>query len=285
MEFMKRSIRLLGIIFCLIIKGDLSRYRREIYFLIRHGLNTYPYEYIFRYNLENEVIGLDEITGNNYVLHNGRRIYFPISEKYTGDMIKKTHFLSVIEQDVESPHRYLDQDEDMSECIFFDVGCQEASLPLDFVDKLKHLYLFEADEEWNTPLSLTFKEWNEKVTVVNKFVSDSNSNGNISLSSFILQLEKEGKIDLEQDKLWIKMDIEGSEETVFADLISIMKRSKCLKIALCLYHKYTTEDCIRKMLPEEYIMRTRNTYMLFQPFSKDCRYPFFRHGVARIERK
>lgn len=211
-------------------------------------------------------------------------MFFPTSEKYSEELIKKTHLLSETEQDIDSPHRYLDENEDMENYVFFDIGCQEASLPLEFVDKLKHLYLFEVEKEWNDPLNLTYERWNDKVTIINKFVSDNDSEESISLSKFILQLDEEGKLDLKNDRIFIKMDIEGSEELVFADLIEILKNAKHVKVALCVYHKYATEETIKNMLPEGYVMRTRATYMLFQPFGKDFKYPFFRHGVARIER-
>lgn len=283
MSFLKRNIKLVSIIIQLIIRGELVKYKREVGFLIKHGLNTYPYDYIFKYNVSNEKIGRNSL-GNTYVLHGGRQLFFPTSEKYSEELIKKTHLLSTTEQDIESPHRYLDEDENMEKYVFFDIGCQEASLPLEFVDKLKHLYLFEVDSEWNNPLERTYAEWADKVTIINKYVGDNDSDNTIRLSSFISHLQQENQLDLSCDKIFIKMDIEGAEESVFADLLAIMKQAKNMKIALCLYHKYNTENRIREMVPDGYYMRTRDTYMLFQPLNNDCRYPFFRHGVARVER-
>lgn len=281
-SFFKRNAVLLKILLSTMIRMDYRKYRKEIVFLLRHGLNTYPYDYILNYSLDSEKLYKD-ISGS-YVIHKGKKLYFPNSEKYSEDIILRTHLLSNMEQDIESPHRYLDINEDMMDVVFFDIGCQEASLPLEFVDKLKHLYLFEAEREWNRPLLSTFDEWKNKVTLVNKYVGNKCSNNEIKISDYILNLVDSGKLNLEKDRIFIKMDIEGAEESVFSDLVQIMPMIKRLSLAICVYHKSNTEQRIIEMMPEGYTVRQRETYMLFDPFGKDFRYPYFRHGIVRIER-
>lgn len=280
--FVKRNLILIKIVSSMLASNQFKKYRKELIFMLRKGLNTYPYDFVLKYNLNDEKVYRDQ--EGPYVIHNGRKLYFPDTEKYSDDVVLKTHLLSRIEQDIESPHRYLDADEDMNNVVFLDIGCQEASLPLEFVDRLKHLYLFEVENEWNNPLSLSFSDWKDKVTIVNKFVGRQNNDHEIKISDYINNLIEKKELDPFKDRVFVKMDIEGAEEEVFADLTRVMNKLNHISVALCVYHKRTAESKIMELLPEGYVMRVRDTFMLFNPYDRDFKFPYFRHGVARIER-
>lgn len=100
-----------------------------------------------------------------------------------------------------SPHQYqtnsfMIEDGD----VLLDVGCAEALLSLDVVEKVKKLYLIESDKEWIPALEKTFEPYKEKTIIINKLLSDKDSDNSITLNTLIRNMEKES--------FFLKMDIE-----------------------------------------------------------------------------
>ncbi len=86
------------------------------------------------------------------------------------------------------------------------------------------------------------------------------------------------------------MDIEGFEIEVLKDILPLMNKFKNMKLAICVYHRADHEDIIRNMVPNDYDCRVRNGYMIFTyekdlPGNRNPEFPYFRHGVMRIERR
>ena len=79
---------------------------------------------------------------------------------------------------------------------------------MEIIEEAKHVYLFEQDEQWLEAIRATFEPWQDKVTIVQKYVSDHNSSREQTLDDFFNNQTDE--------HLFLKMDIEGAERHAFA---------------------------------------------------------------------
>lgn len=225
-------------------------------------------------------VRVDNESGLKYVEHKNRKLFYP--KNYTDEWIIANYRSLLVEQSENSPHRYLNSDDDIDNTIFFDCGSAEGILALEFVERAKKIYLFEADSKWNMPLINTFTE-NDKVTIVNSFVGDGND-GTLSLREYIEGLLSSSIISV-TDKLFVKIDIEGYEEVVIKDLLPIFNMFEKITVAVCVYHTTEAESNIRKMIDSSYRLDVRDGYMLFIPDKGEVEYPYFRHGVLRIDKE
>ncbi len=222
-----------------------------------------------------------------YVIHNGNRLYFPRMIRKT--LLKEMYTSLRIEQDNKSPHKYLYPGENLDGYVVFDCGCAEANFTLDVIEQAKMAYLFEGDSKWIMPLKATFSQWKNKVQIINKFIGEMGDE-TISLRKYIEMLVKKGRLDPESDKVFIKMDIEGNEVKVLRDILPILNSFKNIKLAVCVYHRADHEKVIKDLLPCDFVCRVRNGYMVFVyehelPGGIEPAFPYFRHGVMRIERE
>ena len=96
-------------------------------------------------------------------------------------------------------------------------GCAEGYSSLEIIEEAKHVYLFEQDEQWLEAIRATFEPWQDKVTIVQKYVSDHNSSREQTLDDFFNNQTNE--------HLFLKMDIEGAEPngTHWPDAITYSK--------------------------------------------------------------
>ena len=194
---------------------------------------------VFEY-LDRKIVVLhDEEFGLPYVMHKGMKMYFP--RTMTDEVIEKYYLSNFLEQDTRSAHCYF---RDMSiypeNGIFVDLGAAEGNFSLDLIDKAKHIYLFEGDQMWLEPLKATFHPFEEKVTIIPKYVSDKESETTITLSTALKDVDT---VDV------IKMDIEGAETTVIENSIEYIKNLKNTNLIVCTYHKENDEYDIKALLP------------------------------------
>jgi len=249
-------------------------------YMLKNDISIFNNEFEEKYIADSiQVVVNDDCT--KYVEEKYGKVYYP--PIYDELKIKEIHNSINIEQDISSPHRYLDEGENLNDYIFFDCGTAEGSMPLSIVNDVKQLYLFEADEKWIHELKRTFACFEDKVTINKKFVSDTNSESAISLCDYILELERKGRIDLINDKIFIKMDIEGYEKRVFENILPIIKKARHVKMAVCLYHNQEDENAIINLIPNSCNYRIRDGWMLFR-YDPNLAFPYFRHGIVRIEK-
>lgn len=181
------------------------------------------------------------------------------------------------EQDELSPHRYVD------ERIFsairtgeldtlVDVGAAEGNLSLSLAAGLKKIVLIEYESKWLRPLSSAFKPFKEKVSIVNKLVSESEPLDEI--------LEN---VDL--SRAIIKLDVEGAEISVLKSAHKTLSRAACLLVCTC--HKQHDYEKISLFLQSAgYEILHSPGFMLFYFPGKYARNmfrepPFFRRGLIR----
>lgn len=247
-------------------------------------INVFNDNFVEKYdNFKCEII-YDDNCSMFYVKHEGKKLYYPNNYKRKTEVFN-TYTSVYMEQDMLSPHRYLCEADDLAGNIIFDCGSAEASFSLGIIEQVKHIYLFEADPVWIPALKKTFEPWHDKITIINKFVNDrSEAPKIISLYNYIRELEQKNKLDLKNDKIFIKMDIEGAEENVLSDIRDILKEAENMKLAVCVYHTQRAENLIVNTLPPEYEAVPNPGFILWLYQKKKLDFPYFRRGVLRIEK-
>jgi hypothetical protein len=233
--------------------------------LKHHPLSMLPYSYTKKYNPRNVVVYRDENLQMHYVLHDNKRLYF--KKAWDKEHIKNSYNSLLIEQDIESPHRYETPEFHVSESdVVVDAGVAEGNFALEVVERAKELYLFESDKDWIEPLQATFAPWKNKVVVVNKCISDKYVDG-VILDDFF----ENKKID------FIKADIEGDEPKLLAGAKAILSRQTSMKIVLCTYHKYNdATECNEILLKNGFRTEFSKGYMIFlsdklvPPYLRQC---------------
>lgn len=258
----------------------LVQYREESLYILKNGFKVFPYRLV---NEKPSVVGgIDEALQLPYVIHKGKRLYFPHS--YSIEKCLSMYESYICEECLlggkfrkKQPHQYLTETFTVEEGdVLVDVGCAEALLSLDNIEKVSKVYLFEFEPMWIPALNATFKDYMHKVVIINKYVSGQDTDTTITLKSALRN--EHGK------QLFIKMDIEGAEVEVLNGSRDFLSETSNIKIACCTYHKQHDEEKIPKILSElGYSYEFSDGYMLFYA-DTDMRYPYFRHGLVRARK-
>jgi len=256
-----------------------KEYNNEIKFLKNYSNKNFSYSYVFpydfisNYSYKRILVFRDEEKGLFYVFHKEKRLYFKKSIE-TVTEVQIAYFCILIEQDKQSPHRYLDNDFDIDQnSVVIDVGAAEGILGLDNIDKISKLYIFEANPEWVDALNATFEPWKDKVTIVNKYVSNNIINDNITLDAYF----NVNHID------FIKIDVEGAEMMIFEGAKKILNKDS-LKIVVCTYHRQNDAKKIEEVLVENNFRCTfTDKFMLF--ILVELSPPYFRKGLIRSQKQ
>lgn len=259
-------------------KEEAAKYEEELMYLRKaKKLEMIPYEQKERISGHINV-KFDFKNRLPYVIHNNKRLYFP------GHLPLKeveSQYRILVERECltgggftsKAPHQYQTNSFKVEKGdILLDIGCAEGLVALDTIDLTKKVILFEADPIWDKPLRATFKPYKNKVTIVNKFVSDKTSTTSVTLASSVERQSEE--------TFFVKMDIEGAEEMVVKGNEDFFKSHK-IKLACCTYHNAEHFKSISHLLQEwSYTTSASDGYMLcfvdnvFEP-------PFFRKGLVR----
>lgn len=238
-----------------------------------YSLDIFNYEFVKNYRDMDVELFFDENHKLYYTIYEGKRMYFArcfsseeeIREYYKGIML---------EQDLNSPHRYLTDGYDVDEdSIVIDAGVAEGNFSLSIIDKVKKIYLIEPDEDWIEALRITFEQYKEKVVFVNKYISNYDSGETVKLDSIV----EEKQIN------YIKMDIEGEELYALQGAENILDRAENIKCNICSYHQESDYREIERFLVEKgYEVSPSKGYMWF-PFDKNYLYslPTLRRGLIR----
>jgi hypothetical protein len=207
-------------------------------FMGKYGLTSYPYEYMLEYRNIEIIVFTDAELGLPYVLHNNKKLYFQAG--YNKDKIIKIYRSLIIEQDLRSSHRYVKSYDELKGKTLLDIGSAEAIFALDTIELTNHVYLFECDSQWLAPLEATFAPWREKVSIIEKFISNKTDQTNLRIDDFL-----SGKA---RDNLFIKMDIEGAEKQALAGASEILLKGKNIQLAICTYHLKNDPESISGLI-------------------------------------
>jgi hypothetical protein len=251
------------------IKNNPNQEKLEILeFLKAEPFYMVPYNFKKNYNQNDIVVHFDLKCKMGFVFYNKKKLYFP--SEWNTMKIKEYYNSILIEQDIKSPHRYEFYDFCVQENdIVADIGAAEGFFVLSIIEKSKKVYLFECDEKWTAALKMTFEPWKEKISIINKFVSDTNEANNIKMDDFFI----------DKNINFIKVDIEGEESKFLRGASKILTTQKPLRIALCVYHKEKDADEFKKILIEnEFNVDFSYGYLL--PWMQ-LTPPYLRKGIIR----
>ncbi len=253
-----------------------SEVQEVTHFLKTNPLAVFPYTFTRKYKAAKVQIHFDISRQLNYVVHEGKKMYF--KKSWTKKDIRENYTNLLREQDVTSPHRYLSSDFNIKlKDTVADIGAAEGIFSLPLIEEIGKLYLFENDLEWIEALEATFYPWKDKVVIVKKFVSNNDYGDSISLDKFAS--ERNIKFD------FIKIDVDGAEERLLKGAKTILANKAALNIAICTYHKQGDENMVKSLLsPNGFHTETSNGFMIFI-YDKTLAEPFLRRGVVRATKK
>ena len=257
-------------------------YKKEIeYIKHENRLMLYPYEYEKDYMSRDVEVLYDENADLKYVLHAGKRLYFPVR---SDSRIKNDYRQLLMEQDVRCSHRYFDDSVCVKEGdIFVDVGSAEGIVSLDVIERASEVYLVECSSSWGRALKATFASYSEKVHIVPKYAGEYDDDNTIKLDSLLK--EYKGK------NIVIKMDVEGMELAALRGAKYTLRNNKC-KLACTTYH---TDDAANRIADffkkNSYDYCFSDGFMLFiygYMVMKNGKYsrlkpPYFRKAVIRAQ--
>lgn len=252
--------------------------------LKKYGVRPFLGDFTQKYeNFQVEVMR-EKNEGCFWVIHNGERLFFSRHSSEQGVAI--AYMKLCREQDIASPHRYLNDYSVLKDCYVVEAGAAEASFSLDaLLNGCKKTYIFECNHGWMESLTKTFSKYGDKVSVIQKYVSSSDTENTITIDSVFRNAAENDGFSFANDKIFIKMDIEGMEEEAIKGMQYVLQNARHIELSICAYHKQTDEQMIRLHFPEnEWIIETSPSYMLF-PYDKKQKKPFFRRGVLRIKRR
>ena len=258
---------------------DSEPYREELEYVFRNGLNVFPYEQLK--SSQPFECGYDRHHGMPYVIHNGKRLYFPkdFSVERTERNYRKyieTENLLGGNYTKKMPHCYQSERFKVNDGdVFVDVGAAEGLVALDVIDKASKVYLVESERRWVKALRATFEPYKEKCVIVQKLVTDHNGRNSITLEH-LLKYETTRPI-------FVKMDIEGYEKRVVGASKDFLSRRDNIKLACCTYHKEEDAQALESLFRQLcYHYEFSDGWMLFSKYDKSMlKIPFFRHGIIR----
>ena len=266
------------------LKGDILKYyeherenqevKEVVNYLKTNPITVYPYDFTKKYNEELIEVFTDQEKQLRYVIHEEKRLYFKRSLSETA--IKKLYLGLQLDQDKASPHLYLTEGFKLKpHDIIADIGAAEGNFSLSNIEKVKKVYLFEYDQGWLEALRATFEPWKDKVVIIDKFVSNVDSDTTISMNSFYSQHPK---------ITFFKVDIEGSEARFLEGFDQILNKDISMKMALCTYHKQNDEKEFTQILDQYgFKVAASNRYMIFI-YDKNIEAPYLRRGLLRATR-
>src|SRR6478736_1207646 len=207
-------------------------------FIGRHGITSYPAEYMLEYQKIQIKVERDVNRNLPYVNHEGKRLYFP--EFYDEKKVIKDYRALLIERDVRSAHRYVRDYNDLKDRTLLDVGAAEGIFALDTIDLTSQVIIFECEEHWLKPLKATFEPWAHKVTFVKKYVGNKSEGNFITIDEFLASRIREN--------LFIKMDIEGAERKALEGADTTLRLGKNIQLAVCTYHRPGDPEYMEKLM-------------------------------------
>jgi predicted RNA methylase len=251
-----------------------SEQREVLKYLENNQVRIFPYPFHEKYSPDKVEVIYDRANGMRYVMQAGKRLYF--KKRWSEKRIKIAFSDLMREQDINSPHRYLNDSFTMGkDDVLADIGAGEGNFSLAVIEKVRKIYIFEYNKDWIQALRATFAPWPEKVEIINKYVSDVNDESHIRLDTFY-----ENKRDL----TFLKIDVDGAESVVLSSCNEVLKSGNSIKMALCTYHKNNDEKDFTLLLKNHgFSVTPSKGYMIFY-YDKKMKEPYLRKGLIRAKR-
>ena len=253
-----------------------NKYLDELQYLkVYNNSNSFTFPYNKIKTIDNIVASYDSDLNMPFIIHKNKKLYFPKfwSKQKAAQIYKyfvETENILGGGYTAKAPHQYQSNKFHVEKMdTVLDIGAAEGLFALDVVDKVKKVFIFEPTSIWKEPLQKTFTPFKEKVILINKYVSATDSPNSIKLEDIL------NKNDF--DNIFIKMDIEGSELDVLRSIESILSQNRNIKVACCTYHNENDASEIHNYFNKlNFKVEFSEGVMLMS--SKP---PFFRKGILR----
>lgn len=200
---------------------------KALAFIGKHGITSYPAPYSLEYKGKKVNVLSDNSRELHYIMHNGKKLFFP--KVFTLEKISTLYLELTTEQDIRSAHRYVVDYQELKGKTLLDIGSAEGIFSLDTIEFVEHVYLFECEAFWIEALKATFEPWLHKTTIVEKYVGDKTQSIFITIDDFLA--------DKHKNNIFLKMDIEGAEQSALRGASQTLKNGKNMNVAVCTYHR------------------------------------------------
>jgi len=252
------------------ISQDKIEYEKMYAFLKKNPLAVYSYEFIKKYRPDNIRVYADNECDMKYVMHENKRLYF--HPGWTEKQVKKYYNMLLTEQDIDSPHRYEYENFTVKEGdVIADIGVAEGNFALSAVERASKVYLFEPDPHWIVALKKTFEPWRDKVVIVNKCVSNHNTDAEVCLDDYFSHC----------DVNFVKIDVDGVEMQVLQGAKKFLSNQKRLNMAVCTYHKQQDADEIGDFLKTCQFQLSFSKGYAICFWDRKASFPRLRRGLIR----
>ncbi len=241
-------------------------------YLENNPLEVFNYPFTQNYAEKDFYIGFDRSKGLFYTYQCNKKMYFSRDFK-TVEKVRAYYKSICIEQDMDSPHRYLTDTFVVPEdAVVIDAGAAEGNFALSVIDHVKKIYLFEPDDRWAEALAYTFEPYKNKVNIINKNISNYIDNKTTTIDKEI----SESEID------FIKMDIEGEEYYALEGARKTITASENMRCAICTYHQEFAYDVLSRLLLDyQFTIETSAGYMWY---FNEMRPAILRRGIIRAKK-
>ncbi len=208
-------------------------------YIIDNDVHMYCYPFFDEYNNRQIPVFYDDYVKLYYGEIDGKRMY--LSRKFNTFKSAENYLrYTIMEQDSRSPHCYMSDDFFVDDdTVGIDVGAAEGIFALGIIDKVKHMYMVEVDEDWIEALKYTFKDYRDKITIIKSFVSNKSDDKTKRMDDLL----PNQKID------FIKMDIEGEELKALEGCTEIIEKNSP-GMAICTYHNKNDYEDIKLWLEQ-----------------------------------
>lgn len=253
-------------------------YQKELNYLQRYGeYCCFPYKPASI--LEQVVTGIELESHLPYVIHKNKKLFFKANHTLTDVLDLYQNYIQIErllgDEDTEhTPHQYQSPRVHVSDGdVVFDIGAAEGLFALDQLERASHVIIIESDPEWIIPLKQTFAPYKDKVTIIQKLVSDIDTDTTISLEKILSHIDYRSA--------FIKMDIEGYELQSLTAAERTLRKGKGLKLSVASYHKQHDAEEMKSFFDNiGYFSEFSNGYMLFHLYDTPTP-PYFRKGIIR----
>lgn len=238
--------------------------------------NVFPYDYVQKYYLLAAIsINYDKKNKMYYAIRGKKRLYL---KQRTYQEAIHYYWNLLHEQDENSPHLYTEKK--INGDILLDVGAAEGFFSLDHLHDFNKIFIFESDTSWIPALKVTFREFDQRVFIIEKSVGELNDDKHISLDMVIKQFNIKPT-----ESVYVKIDVEGAEMSVLKGAHRLLEGKNDTNIFVCTYHKQNDEEELLKEINRYKEFHTSNSkgYMIMF-YTEDIDVPYLRRGVLRASR-
>lgn len=249
--------------------------RQVLAFIDHNELQMIPYEFVGKYNLNDITVISDDISGYPWVEVSGHRVYFP--KEMSVEDIRRAVNSALVEQDELSPHCYKSGNVTFgNEGAAVLIGASDGIFCLSILEHFSTIYLFEADQKWLNPLTMTFAPWGDRVRIVQKFVSDRDAGNEITIDTF--------SATINDDITYLQADVEGAEKRMLIGGKKLLSRNKKLKLSVCCYHRRNDSEELSDILKSHGFSISYSQGYLIMWMQAPLRKPYLRRGVIYADK-